>query len=208
MHFKNEFGSSAKLPDGKSVIQRMMNLTKKTQKGEKQLSAAEASKNVAQELRDIWIEKNVYPLHENNVAKKIKNDYEQFKNFCNQFICQKTKKTQQWYDRAEKFDAAMTKNACNIITHNKDYQKKLEDLYGVKMQEYDELYYEDNFHGEYNSTRQSSVSRNWSKKKKREDQRRLSAETRQAELGQESERERTHSEFDYGTDLASSSLHL
>ena len=175
---QDELPSSARLPDGRAVMGRMMKLTKKVQKGEKQISANDGSKTVAEELCNKWIEKNVYPSQERNVAKKIKTDYEQFKNLCNQYSSKQfeKKKNQAWYDRVKAFNTSMTKNAHDIRTKSQQWQKKLEDKYGVKMTEEDEAYYIDNCHGNYAATCQPSVSSSWMEKKKRDGQRRQSAE--------------------------------
>ncbi|KAK6167517.1 hypothetical protein SNE40_021521 [Patella caerulea] len=48
----------------------MLHLTK-TEKGKRTTSKGEASLIVAGELRDDWIDKNVYPCEERTVAAKI-----------------------------------------------------------------------------------------------------------------------------------------
>ena len=50
----------------------MIHLCQPVSKGEKN----DASKTVAFEIRNDWISKNVYPLTERAVAKKIRDDYE------------------------------------------------------------------------------------------------------------------------------------
>ena len=45
-------------------------------RNKKQISIKDWSEIVAKELCDEWIQRNVYPMHENNVARKIKCDYE------------------------------------------------------------------------------------------------------------------------------------
>ena len=62
-------------------------------KEQNQISIEDGSEIVAKELCDEWIQRNVYPMHENNVAKKIKCDYEHFKIMSNQFISERYKKT-------------------------------------------------------------------------------------------------------------------
>ena len=53
---------------------------------------------MAKELCDEWIQRNVYQMHENIVAKKIKYDYERFKQLTNQFTSEKYRKSQNWYE--------------------------------------------------------------------------------------------------------------
>ncbi|KAK6167553.1 hypothetical protein SNE40_021552 [Patella caerulea] len=69
-----------KLCNGVFIIGRMLHLTK-TEKGKRTTSKGEASLIVAGELRDDWIDKNVYPCEERTVAAKILKDFETFKSF-------------------------------------------------------------------------------------------------------------------------------
>ena len=75
----DQFVSKNKLPSGKIVIGRMLSLCKQPEKGHKSISRDEASKVVARELSHDWISKNVYPMTEASIAKKIREDYEKFK---------------------------------------------------------------------------------------------------------------------------------
>ena len=54
----------------------MIHLCQSVSKGEKQISKNDASKTVAFEIHNDWISKNVYPLTERAVAKKIRDNYE------------------------------------------------------------------------------------------------------------------------------------
>ena len=70
----DEFHSKSKLQNGQHIIGRMLYLcTRKS--GRSSISQVDASNEVAKELVDDWISKNVYPLCEKNVAKKIREDY-------------------------------------------------------------------------------------------------------------------------------------
>ena len=84
----------------------------------------------------------------------------------------------------------MTKNAYDIRTKDKEYQKKLEDENGVKMTDEDEAFYTDNCMESYKATCSATVSTLWMKKKKHEQSRNESAEKRRAEM-KESERHET-----------------
>ena len=102
-----------------------------TKKEQKQISIEDGSEIVAKELCDEWIQRNVYPMHENNVAKKIKCDYERFKIMSNQFTSERYRKTQNWYERAINFNKSMTNREYDIRTKRCEYQAKLEDQYGA-----------------------------------------------------------------------------
>ena len=75
----NEYVCKSKLPNGQYVIGRMMALCRQPERGIQTMSRDDASKIVASELREDWIDKNVYPAEMRTVAKKIKDDYEQFR---------------------------------------------------------------------------------------------------------------------------------
>ena len=67
----DEYKPHSKLPPGSVLIGRMIALCK-NQKGTSTMSATKASQVVASEVQKDWINKNVYPLHKNSIAKKIK----------------------------------------------------------------------------------------------------------------------------------------
>ena len=61
-----EFKSTGRLPSGAIVIGRMLALCKRNAKGQRKAMPREAaSKIVAEELRQDWITKNVYPCMKN-----------------------------------------------------------------------------------------------------------------------------------------------
>ena len=72
-------------------------------------SKEEASMIVARELRDDWIGKNVYPAHENSVARWILRDYELFHDLRRSENQTDRPKSQKWYDKTENFNRKMTK---------------------------------------------------------------------------------------------------
>ena len=77
-------------------------------KGQKQKSTREASQIVASELRKDWINKNVYPLTEWRVSKKIIDDYRKFKTLCKKEGNKKRPKTDYWVKNVKQFKQDMT----------------------------------------------------------------------------------------------------
>ena len=130
---------------------------------------------VAAEFIEDWIAKNVFPLNVNNVAKKIRTDYQRFIKFRKQKRNKSHRKSDEWYVEMNEFNDSMTNHVYDIRTKDKFYQKKLEQQFGVIMTKEDELFYQKNCFGSYTFTCLHTVSRNWSKQKKRVD-RRLSSE--------------------------------
>ena len=177
---ESDFRPTPKLKDGQFVIGRMIYLCKQV-KGQKQKSAREASQLVASELRKDWINKNVYPLREWHVSKKIMDDYKKFKILCKKEGNKKRPKTDYWVKNVKQFNQDMTKNAYDIKTKHKMYQKKLEDENGVKMTDEDEAFYTENCMESYKATCSATVSTSWMKKKKYEQSRNESAEMKESE---------------------------
>ena len=161
---------------GKWLLERMMSICKK-EKGKFNTSAQEASRIVAKQLRQDWIDKNVYPKKEDNVALKIRTDYETFKNFIKQ---NKSKageqRTKEWQAKVRTFNERMTKNAYDIRTSDETYQKKLEEMHGVRMTSNDNDYYNDNCFGSYIATCERKVCKAWKKTEERKEKRRKTEE--------------------------------
>ncbi len=177
----HEFKSTGKLPSGKIVIGRMLALCKKAGKGQqKPMSREEASKIVANELQHDWIQKNIYPLHEKSIARKIRQDYEQFNKFRKNEQRTKRAKSDEWYRSANEFNDRLTKHAYNIRTHDTAYQKQLEDDFQVKMTKEDEDFYKDNCFGAFRAVCTSTVPKEWTRQKKRKESRGRSAEKKRA----------------------------
>ena len=95
-----EFKSISKLRSEHFVMGRVIFLCK-TRKGEKSHSAKEASQIVASELREDWINKNVYPMNPKCVSNKIFNDYNQLKTLCKQDCDKQYKKTEVWLKKGQ-----------------------------------------------------------------------------------------------------------
>ena len=156
----DEFKPSGKLKSGAYLIGRMISLVSTS------LPKKDASRIVAQELSNDWIQKNVYPIRIEYIAKKIVDIYEQF-SALRKFENRDVKKTDDWKRKAKEFHEKMTENAFDIRTQDKVYQGNLEVLHKVKMTQEDELYYEDNCKGPYTATCSSFVSSKWRKSDKR-----------------------------------------
>ena len=84
----------------------MIYLCQSFSKGEKQISKNDASKTVAFEIRNDWMSKNVYPLTERAVAKKIRDDYETLMALV-RYECASHKKDDTWTEKAKNFNGAM-----------------------------------------------------------------------------------------------------
>ena len=150
-----EFRSSAKLKAGSYIIGRILHLTKDKS------SIKDASEIVAEELQTDWINKNVYPKHEKNIAKQIKSTYLKFKGYLD-YPKDRTP-SNDWLRNVADFNRQMTANAYDIQTDNRQYQKKLEEKYEVPMTKSDELFYKDNCFGEYRATCSRTVDKKWEK---------------------------------------------
>ena len=169
----------AKLPSGMSIVCVMLFLCNQNKrKGQKQMTAEKASQVVAEKVRSEWIKKNVYPAHENTVARKIQIIYQTFREYSKQHDSVNHKKTTGWCEKVKSFNTSMTKNAYDFRTSNREYQTQLEKIYNVKMTKEDEEFYNDNCHGAYIGTCSSSVPRSWMKQKKRKEKREISLENK------------------------------
>ena len=119
-----------------------MSLCHAPAKGQSTVSRENASMIVAKELREDWIQKNIYPMNERSVAKKIKADYELFK------VLRKRetegKCTTAWSDKVQSFNDLMTKRAYDIRAKSRVYEKQLELEYQVSMTQEDIAFYNDN----------------------------------------------------------------
>ena len=134
------------------------------------------SKIVADELRQDWIKKNVYPMHEKSVAKKVKEDYDQFNSMRKYEQFETKGKSDEWYKSAVEFNDRLTKHAYYIRTNDVEYQKRLEEECKVKMTKEDEDLCKDNCFGTYKAICTTTVPKKWTMQKKRKDKRERSAE--------------------------------
>ena len=143
---------------------------------------------MTRELRQDWINKNVYPMTERNVSKKILDDYTQFKTLCKQEKNKEHNKSEDWINKVKQFNQDMNQHAYDIRAKNDAYQKKLEAEFGVKMTDEDTAFYKDNCMGSYTAICNATVSSSWMRNKKRKHSRTVSAERHSREM-KESERE-------------------
>ena len=102
------------------MISRMVFLCHKAKKGHKSISVSDASNIVTRELRQDWINKNVYPMTERNVSKKILDDYTQFKTLCKQEKNKQHNKSEDWINKVKQ----LNQHAYDIRAKKYAYQKK------------------------------------------------------------------------------------
>ena len=166
----------------------MVFLCHKAKKGHKSISVSDASNIVTRELRQDWINKNVYPMTERNVSKKILDDYTQFKTLCKQEKNKQHNKSEDWINKVKQFNTDMNQHAYDIRAKNDAYPKNLEAEFGVKMTDEDTAFYKDSCMGSYTAICNATVSSSWMRNKKRKRSRTVSAERHSREM-KESERE-------------------
>lgn len=181
-----EYITTARLQSGKFIIGRMIYLCGKPQKGQKTVSKHDANIIVAQELRDDWIRKNIYPMLERAVAKRIKCDYEKFVELRKSEKHKDKAKTVELVSKLNKFNEMMIRHAYDIRCQNIAYQRDLELEFGIKMSGEDILFYEDNCKGDYKATCSNTVPRNWVKQKKRIENRHNRLELKKCEMLEDS----------------------
>ena len=181
----DQYRPTSKLPLGSILIGRMIYLLK-AKKGFKTMSLKDASNVVATEVRNDWINKNVYPMHKKSVARKVKTDYEHFVYLRKQLNCEKKRKSEKFLSDASAFNESLTLFAYNIRCHDKVYQEQMEADFGVKMNKTDEAFYKDNCFGTYKFTCTNSVPKDWVTKRKRKLKRQQSESKKVFKLNEES----------------------
>src|SRR3989442_1352680 len=129
----SEYVRKKKLPNGQYVRGRMLALCHLPKPGILILSRDDASKVVAEELRQDWIDKNVYPAEIRTVFKKIQDDYEKFRELRKTEGNITKPKTDAWYKTASDFNERMTLWAYAARVKNEAYQKQLESEYKLVM---------------------------------------------------------------------------
>ena len=98
------------------------------------------------------------------------------------YECTSYKKDDKWTEKAKNLNDAMCAHAYDIRTKNIDFQRSLEAETGVKMTDEDENFYLDNCCGDYVAIFTPTVPRAWTRKKKREETRNLSAERKRMKI--------------------------
>ena len=127
------------LPTERNVIE-MMIWAVASRTGRKQVSAKAAAKLVAEILFDHWVWSNCYPKKLGNIQNQVENLYVEFKKLRE---TRTKKQTQNW--KTEKVPAYLEriKQGFDISTYDANYLSKMESLYGVKMEEEDKQYRDD-----------------------------------------------------------------
>ena len=100
------YGTKSKQSSGQYLLGRMIHLCQPVSTGEKQISENNASKTDAFEIHNDWISKNVYPLTERAVAKKIRDDYETLMALV-RYERTNHKKDDKWTKKAKNFNDAI-----------------------------------------------------------------------------------------------------
>ena len=136
---------------------------------------------MADETRDDWIRKNVYPVSVKTIGRKIQDDYQAFLDYRKNECRTDKAKSETWYAKVNEFNARMTAKAYDVRNRDTKYEKMLEKEYGVTMITEDHSFYEDNCHGQYISKCSTTVPRNWLKQRKRVEERTRSDESKQKE---------------------------
>lgn len=165
-----QYDIGSRLPTGLYLLGRIISLCK-TVKGQKSMSKHVATSIVASEVSRDWIGKNVYPVSERTVAKRLMEDYELLRSFM-KVEDNVENKSEEWKNNARKFNEKMTKTAYDIRCENRDYERYLEEKFNVKMNDNDKKFYENNCHGDYTYRCSDRVSAPWMKQQKRLDDRR------------------------------------
>ena len=117
------------------------------------------------------------------MAKKITDDYEMLMALV-RYERTSDKKDDKWTEKAKNFNDAMCAHAHDIRTKNIDFQRSLETETGVKMTDEDENFYLDNCYRDYVAICTPTVLKAWTRKKKREETRNLSAERKRMKIGE------------------------
>ena len=175
---ETEFCVSSQLKSGRYIIGRMLSLCSKNVAGSNvSMSKMSAAKLVAEEIRNDWVQKNVYPIGQKDLEKKIEGVYNEFQAL---YKVSKTpkNKSEAWEIKVKAFNNKMGDHAFDIRTKNKEYQRKLEEEYRVKMTDEDEAFYEDNCHGAYKAICLPRPCPVWEKQDKRKVSRFVAEQTK------------------------------
>ncbi|KAK6172764.1 hypothetical protein SNE40_016359 [Patella caerulea] len=148
----------------------MLHLCKNV-KGRQYISKDTAASVVATEVSDDWIQKNVYPMSERSIARRLKTEYEVLRTMSKTDNHPTKRPSQSWKDKAIAFNQKMRTRAYDIRCTDRDYEKLLEMKYQVKMTPEDKAFYEDNCHGDYLARCSDRVSISWMKQKRRVEER-------------------------------------
>ena len=129
------------LPLERDVIELMVYHRNPARAGRTQISKEEAALSVAHGLVDHWIWCNVYTVHPNNVQNKVLKLYKEFMGLVQ---ARGNRQTANWkVNKADPFNARVSKTLFNIMVMDKDRRKRQEDFYEVKMTETEENFVKD-----------------------------------------------------------------
>ena len=191
-----KFRSTPKLKSGAYIIGRLLYLTKK-QKNKKHLSKKDAANLVAKELENDWIGKNVYPKNWRQISANVELLYNTFTKHCKVYARRLDRiPPDGWNEEASEFNRKMQKNAFDIRTTKKDFQKRCEKEHDITMLKSDEDFYQDNCFGSYTATCSHTVDKKWSashdrklNRQKSEEKKRKLAETEVSEAASNKKRQ-------------------
>lgn len=127
------------LPTERHVIEMMIwGLASRV--GTLQVSVKEVAQLVAEILHDHWVWSNVYPKKLANISTQVENLYTEFKNLRQ---TRPERQTASWRTKRVMPFLERIKRGFDIGTNDVIYLAKMESLYGVKMEEEDRQYRED-----------------------------------------------------------------
>ena len=109
-------------------------------------------------LSEHWIWCNIYPKSMVSIAKSVMNLYEGFKNLR---YTSKARQTDTWMDTKAKPFLAMLEKGFDIAATDPDYIQKLEKVYRVKMTESENLFHQDQIHGERKMFCDDFIDKKW-----------------------------------------------
>ena len=132
----------SQIPTGSQVIGRMMSFLYRTDKVGIQPKVDEAARAIAEEISDLHIYNlNIYPMTEFNIAKKVTNDYKEFKKLLNYPAAKKGGPT--FLKTAAEFNKRML-SGLDVKTDDVDREKYLAKYHGVKFGPEELKLYQDN----------------------------------------------------------------
>ena len=146
------------LPTGKEIIEMMVHHLMPRGKGYIQKNKHGAAEMISGLLSEHWIWCNIYPKSMVSIAKSVMNLYEGFKNLR---YTSKARQTDTWMDTKAKPFLAMLEKGFDIAATDPDYIQKLEKVYRVKMTESENLFHQDQIHGERKMFCDDFIDKKW-----------------------------------------------
>ena len=170
------------LPTWHEVVRRICTCI--TEQG-KQSNAKSVCAKVAKELEVVWVSKNVYPIAEKNIVKRIFKKYGEFLKLRNSFYTgtptvksvllikeekrndQEKEKVEKWQKKYYLFIDSLTE-LCDLKCEDKSRIKTQENVYGVKMSKDEDHFYEMQKQKDWRWKCDKKVDDKWLLEKKRE----------------------------------------